>query len=152
MLVLKSNLAPRLPRFDHFLNGTLENLLHGENLFQDLTPWSRLSHTSSVPVNIREDEDKFIVELAAPGFSKEEFKIEVKEGRLVISTEKKVEEKGDEYSFRQFGYGSFSQSFKLNEKVIDKENITAKYEQGVLSVCIAKREEIKEEPKLIELA
>ena len=72
-------------------------------------------------VNISEEGDRYCVEVSAPGFSKENFKVEVQEGKLVISAETKTENKseGRKYSRKEFNYGTFRKSFQLSDDVQD---------------------------------
>lgn len=90
-------------------------------------------------VNIHETDLAFHIELAAPGLSKNDFKIEVKKDNLSIWAEKKVDEGAlqKDYSRKEFEYTSFARSFALPEGV-DSEQINANYEGGILYVTIAK--------------
>ncbi|NQY05085.1 MAG: Hsp20/alpha crystallin family protein [Flavobacteriaceae bacterium] len=111
------------------------------------------TNTSIPSVNIKTDDDGFTVEMVAPGFNKADFKIDLKDNKLTISSEKEnTKEDNSTYSRREFSYASFSRTFTL-PKTADDENIKAKYESGILSVFIPKREEAKPKaPKLIEVA
>lgn len=105
-------------------------------------------------VNVRETAEEYFVEMAVPGMKKSDFKIELDNHMLLISTEMKEEneEKGDNYTRREFGYSSFKRSFSLPE-TIDDENIKAEYTDGILSVHLPKREEAKQKPpKSIEIS
>lgn len=104
-----------------------------------------LTNTTLPSVNIKESDDAFIVEMAAPGLDKNDFKISLNSGTLMISSEKKSENEVKEdsrYSRREFSYQSFCRSFSLPESA-DAEKISARYENGILLVNIPKREEIK---------
>lgn len=98
-------------------------------------------------VNIRETADEYFVEMAVPGMKKSDFKIELDNQVLLISTEtqEENEEKGDNYTRREFGYSSFRRSFNLPE-TIDDGKIKANYTDGILSVHLPKREEAKQKP------
>lgn len=104
-------------------------------------------------VNVAEDADAFFVEIAAPGLSKEDFKISLESDVLTISAEKKVENQEDnkKYSRKEFGYHAFSKSFTLPDTV-DADNVAANYEDGVLKLHIAKKEAVKIASRLIEVA
>jgi HSP20 family protein len=94
--------------------------------------------------NIIENPDSFQLELAAPGLKKEDFKINLENNILTISSEienEKVEE-GRNYSRKEFSYGSFSRSFTL-PKSIDLEKISADYDCGILRVKLPKKEEAR---------
>jgi HSP20 family protein len=91
-------------------------------------------------VNIKETEKEYWVEMAAPGLERKDFKIEIENNMLSISAEKeeKKEEKAEDYARKEFSYNSFCRTFTLPENV--KENIDAKYENGLLKVHIPKKE------------
>lgn len=93
-------------------------------------------------VNIKENETGYSLELAAPGFEKEDFKIDLDHDLLSISVEKenKTEEEKDGYTRREFNYSSFKRSFTLPESV-DREKIQASYTNGILSVALPKKEQ-----------
>lgn len=114
----------------------------------DLLDWSNRTlapATSTLPsVNIRETADKFILDFAAPGFTKEDFKIELNRNLLTVSSEVKTEnetKEGEEYTCREFSYKSFKRSFTLPESV-NGELIGANYTNGILSVVLPKRDEL----------
>lgn len=93
------------------------------------------------PANLVEGKNEFRIDLSAPGFSKEDFNVEMQEGALVISAEKQEEtEREDEnYKRREFSYNTFTRSFILPENVRE-DQINAKYENGMLRVVIPKKE------------
>jgi len=136
-LVRYQNQLPSL--LDHFFNNELEGWTR--NHFSD-------TNTTLPSVNITENTDAFLVEVAAPGFDKSDFNIELNNDLLTISSEKKLNEetKEDErISRKEFSYQSFTRSFTLPELVED-EKITAKYDNGILSIIIPKKEEAKPKP------
>jgi len=103
---------------------------------------------STPAVNVMENNDEFLIEVAAPGLDKKDFKVDVDNNVLSISSEKefKDEEKEDgHYMRREFSYASFSRSFSLPEAV-DAEKIKAKHKDGILMIHIPKREEAKRKP------
>lgn len=113
---------------------------------------------STLPsVNVKETEDYFNVEMAVPGMVKEDFKVELNNSYLTISAEKKSETENKEvkkehYTRREFSYCNFSRTFSLPD-VVENDKIEAKYENGILSVSIPKREEAKPKPvRLIDIA
>ncbi|MCP4975807.1 MAG: Hsp20/alpha crystallin family protein [Maribacter sp.] len=104
---------------------------------------------SNVPaVNIKETEKDFELELAVPGRKKEDFKIEINENVLTISTESNTEEnvEKDYYTRREFTYSSFKRAFTLPE-TIDEDNIKANYDNGILKFTLPKKEEALPKPK-----
>lgn len=102
--------------------------------------------TSSMPaVNIREDDKKYILDLAAPGMDKKDLKIDINEDLLTISSEIKneKEENKDGYKRKEFSYSSFCRSFQIPENV-NKDAIEANYKDGVLTVSLPKDKEEKQ--------
>jgi HSP20 family protein len=95
-------------------------------------------------VNIHEGTNEYKIELAAPGLSKEDFKIDLKKDNLSVWAEKKTDETVTEkdYSRKEFDYGSFARSFVLPEG-IDADKISAEYTNGILYITIGKKEEAK---------
>lgn len=109
--------------------------------------------TSEPALNIRETENNFEIELAAPGFAKEDFEVSIMDGCLNISAEKEHSEaeKKDNYTRREFSYNSFERSLELPDSV-KQEEIKAKYNDGILSFRLAKKEEaVKTPPKKIAI-
>lgn len=105
-----------------------------------------------VPVNIRENETAFQVEVIAPGFDKQDFRINVEENILTVSAEKKNETKENQPKEirREYNYRSFKRSFTIEDK-IDVTNIEAKYVNGVLTLNLPKKEEVKTSAKEITI-
>lgn len=95
-------------------------------------------------VNISESQSGYHLELAAPGLKKEDFKLALERDVLTISAAQNTEEDHQQRNFsrREFNYGSFTRSFKLPESA-DEKSIEAKYENGLLSIQIQKREEAR---------
>lgn|SRR5690606_35786913 len=114
------------------------------------------SHNSTMPsVNIYEDEDHFAVEMAAPGMKKDDFKVELDNNRLTISSNKQHEQEENKkgYTRREFSYQSFQRHFLLPKDVMDEDKIEARYEDGVLRLTIPKKEEAKKKaPRLIAIS
>lgn len=103
---------------------------------------------SSLPaVNIKESNDAFTVEVAAPGMTKEDFKLSINNNVLVISSEKENEREETEgkYTRKEFSYASFQRTFTLPQSV-DQEKVQATYKDGVLLITVPKREEAKVKP------
>ncbi|GEL11363.1 heat-shock protein [Flavobacterium glycines] len=131
--------------FDRFFNNDFES-------------WNRdnfsKTNTTLPSLNIKENKDFFFVEVAAPGFEKSDFKIELNNDLLTVSSEKKLNNEvkdGERITKQEFSYQSFSRSFTLPE-LVDEEKISAKYENGILSISIPKKEAAKpKSPKLIDI-
>jgi len=139
-LIKRSNsLFPSVPSFfDDFFT-------------RDVFDWSNANsaYGSSLPaVNIKEDENIYEVEVAVPGLKKDDFKIELENDVLTISSQKEVEEEkvDDNYKRREFRYSSFKRTFSLPENKVDGDKVKAKYVDGVLHITLPKREEAKPKP------
>ena len=123
------------------------------NLFsRELMDWNNAGFsamdTTLPAVNILEDEDRIQIEVAAPGMKKEDFKINLDQNRLTVSAEKEEEknETNDRYARKEFCYSSFSRQFNVPVETIDGEQIQASYKDGILSLTLPKREELKPKP------
>jgi HSP20 family protein len=109
-------------------------------------------------VNVQVNDEAYVVELVAPGLSKELFKVELENELLTISykQENKQEEAAadkSKYLMKEFDSYSFSRSFTFPKGVIDEEKITASYTDGILRLHLAKREEVKPKaPRHISVA
>ncbi|MBZ9730974.1 Hsp20/alpha crystallin family protein [Salegentibacter sp. JZCK2] len=92
-------------------------------------------------LNVKEKETEFEIELAAPGLSKQDFKISIEEGILSISAEKenKVEEEKEGFVRKEFSYNSFSRQIALPEEVDMEKEVEAKYKEGILKMSLKKR-------------
>lgn len=128
------------------------------NLFDDLfqhlpaQEWGQRLATDSVPMNIRETKEGYVLDVVAPGFEKQDFKISMEGDLLILAAERKNETKSNEERFlkREFSSRSFSRSFRMDDQ-IDRTAITAKYEQGILQLTLPKKEEVKVLPKEINV-
>ena len=142
-------------------NGNLLNplpMLFEDFFNRDLFNWanSNFSDTNtSIPaVNIRETAENYEVEVAAPGMTKNDFKIELDGNNLTITSERsnqKEEREDERYSRKEFSYQSFQRTFTLQKDVVDIDKIQAKYENGVLKLLLPKKEEVKALPKEIAI-
>lgn len=142
-------------------NGSLANTNSNQN-FQTWSNWfddlfnrdlpsvltSNFNTGITLPkVNIKETADAYMVDMAVPGLKKSDFKIDLENQALSISTELKEEheQKEENYTRREFGYSSFKRTFSLPETV-DEDKIKASYNDGILSVHLPKKEEAKQKP------
>jgi len=144
------NLLPSFSRFwdeDDIFNRSLMNW--GLSNFAE-------ANSTMPAVNIRETDNAYEVQMAAPGMRKEDFKIELDNNILTISSEKTEERQEDgkeKYSRKEFNYESFQRSFNLPKEVVDEDKIEARYKDGVLHLTIPKREKAKQRPaKKIEVS
>ncbi|MGL1889407.1 MAG: Hsp20/alpha crystallin family protein [Reichenbachiella sp.] len=119
---------------------------HGAiNLFDELLNdkffnSERSTEKSFVPqVDVSETDQAFELQFAVPGLSKEEISIDLKNGVLTVSGERKFEEKKEGKNFHSIEtkYGSFNRSFQLPDSILE-ENVEAKYENGILNVVVPK--------------
>ena len=92
-------------------------------------------------VNIRNLDKEFKVELAVPGYKKEDLKVAIADGVLTISSEQKMEKESDQdgWKRREFSYNSFSRDFQLPENT-DADSVKATFTDGVLNLSIPKKE------------
>ena len=97
-----------------------------------------------IPVNIKETEKSYQLEVVAPGFEKTDFKINLDQSLLTVSAEKKEEVKDEKQKQirREYSYQSFKRSFTVDEK-IDATNIEASYINGVLTLNLPMKEVVK---------
>jgi HSP20 family protein len=107
----------------------------------DFIPVVSQRSTSMPAVNIKEDDNRFVLDLAVPGIDKKDLKIEIHEDVITISSENKSEkeENRDGFKRREFSYSAFCRSFYLPENV-SKEKIEANYKDGILTVELPKVE------------
>lgn len=106
---------------------------------------------STIPsVNISETKSHFSIELAAPGYVKDDVRVKIEDDLLTISSEKKVESELNEATClrREFSFSNFKRSFTLPDN-IDREKIDARMENGILTVILPKKDEKKESEKEI---
>ena|SRR5687767_1322483 len=127
--------------------GTFTNLV--DDLFTDLpifikNEFNSLGRKDFVPVNVKETETAYLLEVVAPGFDKTDFKIKLDQMVLTVSAEKKEEVKDESIKSirKEYGFNSFKRSFTLTEK-IDATNIDATYINGVLRLNLPKKEVVK---------
>ena len=127
--------------FDEFLNS-------------DVTPST--CTTTAPAVNVKEDEKAYTMEVAAPGIKKEYCRVSLNEdGNLSIAIENKMEHKEEDkkqhYLRREFSYTNYQQNYSLPEDVV-KDNISARVENGILTVTLPKQEKEAKVSKSIEIS
>ncbi len=122
-----------------------------DSFFTDGYVTQKPSHQTPA-VNVSETDHSFILDLAAPGLKKEDFKIALEKDVLTISANVKneVKEESKKINKREFSYQTFSRSFNLPE-LVDHSKIEATYESGLLQVNIPKKEEAKVLSRQIEI-
>jgi len=98
------------------------------------------------PANVIESKFDFRIELAAPGFEKSDFKIDLDKNLLTISLDKSIDENAEEkYNLKEYNFNSFKRSFRISDK-INTEKINAIYKNGLLQLTLPKKEEAVEKP------
>ena len=138
---LTNGMYPSFPSlFDRFFDG-------------DLMDWNRSNYSSTnstLPaVNVKEDDNEFLIQVAAPGMAKEDFVVNYDNGNLTISSEHKYEnEEKDKgrVTRQEFSYQSFKRAFTVPETIVEADKIAAKYEDGILYLTLPKRDEVKPKP------
>ncbi len=109
--------------------------------------WSASGSTLPA-VNVQETNDDYMIEVAAPGMKRDDFKIELENDVLTISSERENshEEKDGNYTRREFSYQSFQRSFSLPQNKVKGDEIKAKYDDGILRITVPKTEDAKRKP------
>ena len=135
-----------ITRFSRNFPSLIDQFLEG-----DLMDWGNTNYSTTnttLPrVNIRENNDEFLIDVAAPGMKKSDFKINYDNGKLTISSNIEDQIQDDEhYMRREFSYQSFQRSFDVAENMVEGDKISAKYDDGILHISLPKREEIKPKP------
>ena len=148
MSLVKFRNRPAKPSlFDVFFDDFLDKNVTGPN-------GVGLVNASTPKANIREEEDRYTVELAAPGYDKKDFNVEVEDNQLILSVEKSMENEEESESFKhqEYRFESFSRAFNLPED-IDEDKIQALYNDGILRIEIPRdNKKLEEKKKRIEVA
>ena len=135
---------------------TLNNFV--DDLFNDLpvafkNDFNKNGSNEFTPVNVKETENSYQLEVVAPGFEKTDFKVNVDRDLLTISASKEsVKKEGEKEKLirREYNFRPFKRSFTIDEK-IDATKIEASYVNGVLVVNLPKKEEVNVSAKQIEI-
>jgi HSP20 family protein len=138
---------------NHPAHRSFNNLV--DHLFNDYPSMYRASEDFKqvTPVNVKESENGYILEVVAPGLNKEDFRIDLDKQTLTISAEKKkaeAEDKSNRNIRTEYKFQSFKRSFIVDEK-IDTENISAQYVNGVLTLNLPKKVDVKAAVKQISV-
>lgn len=129
-------------------------------LFDDFfnSDWMPKMKATAPAVNVKEDTKAYTMEMAVPGIKKEFCRININaDGNLEIAIENKMEHKEEDkkerYLRREFSYTNYQQTYVLPED-IEKENISAKVDNGVLTVIMPKlnKQNVKEIQRRIDIA
>lgn len=100
-------------------------------------------------MNVKEHENDFEIELAAPGFEKSDFHIAINDNLLEVSAKKDNEEttEDEDYTRKEFNYNYFKRTMELPSTVNQDQDAKASYKNGILKLTLVKNEEAKEKPK-----
>ena len=150
--VLKRNNGQQPFTFSNVIDDIFQNNLRH---FFDETPWDiEGSSKTGVPVNIRETEENYELDVVAPGCKKEDFKIDIEGNVLTVFynniRENEDKDSGQKWMRNEFVQRSFKRSFTLDESV-DVNNISASYIDGILHLSMAKNEKAKILARTIEV-
>ncbi|MDK2823850.1 MAG: hypothetical protein PWQ67_1055 [Clostridia bacterium] len=109
-----------------------------ENFFNDFHFPTFYNNSGQMKVDIKNNEKEYIIEAELPGFNKEDIKVELNNDMLTISVERNehISEERENYIRRERTYGSMSRSFYLEN--VKEDGITARFENGVLSITLPK--------------
>ena len=140
------------------LNGLMRNNGWLPTVFDDFfnTDFMPRANSTAPAVNVKESETAYIMELAAPGIKKEYCRVAINdEGNLTIAIENKQEHKQEDkhhhYLRREFSYSNYEQNYVLPDDVV-KDQISAKVEDGILTITMPKNEPKEKVTKAIEVS
>ncbi len=149
MSLIKFNNRRRL--FPRWTNEGLKNFLSSDDFFNN----DFFEEDSLMPaMNVKEHDDDFEIEFAAPGFNKKDFEVTIDENILNVCGEKKheIEEKEEDFTRKEFSYNSFKRSITLPKSVNTDQEVKATYKNGILKLNLLKKEEAKtQQPKKVEV-
>ncbi len=137
------------------------NMLHPMNqwvdrFFTEEDPFfteNRTNRANLPAVNVKETDEAYMIEVAAPGLLKEDFKVSCEDQRLIIRAEHQTEKekKEDDYMRREFNFTRFERHFQLPEDVL-ADNVKATYENGLLKINMPRKAlKINKETRLIDV-
>lgn len=139
--------------FGGLVNSALQNTL--SRFFDDgLWGFNGMLTPNQVPVNIRETDKSYEIEIVAPGLKKEDFNVNISENMLTVSFEHKEENKEENeregFLRQEYRMQSFSRSFTLDDTV-DADKISAQYTDGMLHLSLPKKEGVQRITKSIQV-
>jgi HSP20 family protein len=146
MTLVKFQNRPVQKSFNNFMDdffATMPSILSNDFGAPNFRPFT--------PVNVKETENDYVLDVVAPGFQKEDFKINLDNNTLTISAKKEeTENQNEKFVRKEYKQQSFKRSFTIDENV-DAENISAKYVNGVLTLNLAKKQDVKPSVKEISI-
>jgi len=125
-----------------------------DRFFNDSWPWAhtedRRVYEGHLKVNIVENEDRYTLTAEVPGIKEKDIDLEIKDGLMTLKghAEESQEKEENLYRMREFNRRSFERSFRIGEGV-DPDKISARLENGILTVVLLKKEEAK--PKTVKV-
>ena len=114
-----------------------------DEFFKDIMGGTQYVNKTIPPVNIKETQHAFTLQLMVPGYSKGDFNVVVDNDLLIISSQlnsEKEEKEEGKFTRKEFSLAAFKRSFTLPETV-NEENINASYQDGILTITLPKKEE-----------
>ena len=147
MTLVKFHNKPVQKTFNNFMDDFFATV---PSIFKD--DFNSSNFGSFTPVNVKETENDYVLEVVAPGFQQDDFKINLDNNTLTISAEIRDENEIQNVKFvrKEYKQQSFKRSFTIDEN-IDAETIAAKYLNGVLILNLAKKKEVKPPVKEISI-
>lgn len=145
MTFVRFKQSPGLSTLNNFIDSALPS-------FPSLYGGELPGFQHSVPVNVIEKEKEYVLELVAPGYTKEQFTINIEKDTLTVSASVNQEEKNETGKMirKEYNAKGFKKSFTLPE-LTDGENISAQYVNGVLTLNLPKKEDVKPATKQINI-
>jgi HSP20 family protein len=144
MTILKYSKRPN----DFFTNQLMNQLFREtQDSFKNAV---QREFNSSPATNVIEDDERYLLEMSIPGFSKEDVSVKVENALIKISAEKKSEHTTQKYLRQEFGVLKFERSFKLADS-INQQAISAEVKNGVLKISLPKIEKKEPEIKYVEV-
>ncbi|MGI6118976.1 MAG: Hsp20/alpha crystallin family protein [Desulfosporosinus sp.] len=127
----------------------IDNIFEG--FFNDRFFPTLYKNSAQMKVDVKENENDYLLEAELPGIKKEEVNLQIDDDRLTISVEKneQVEEEKDNYIRRERSYSSMTRTFAIDN--VDTDKVSAKYEDGILTVTLPKKLKKAIEGKRIEI-
>ncbi len=140
-------------KHNNFSRPAFRNTFFDDSLMRDLFNGGFGAELTRPAANIKESKEHFTIQLAVPGWNKEDFQIALENNQLNISAEKReqTDAEGEKFTRREFRQQSFKRSFELSDS-IDARSISAEYTNGVLTLTLPKKQEAQvESVKRIEV-
>ena len=140
----------RIVKYNNNNNNNFPSLM--SEFFNEDFGLNFVNRNHSIPsVNSIENNDSFEIDLAVPGMKKDDFKIELIDKVLIISSENSNSIENDNMRLNEFNYSSFQRSFRIPESV-ELDKIKANYKNGILKIILPKKKDSITKPnRVIEI-